>query len=33
VVRVGFAAMLDAQPDFSVIGIAADGNEAVRLSR
>ncbi len=33
VVRAGFAAMLDTQPDFSVIGTAADGNEAVRLSR
>ena len=30
VVRAGFAAMLDTQPDFSVLGTAADGAEAVR---
>ncbi len=33
VVRTGFAAMLDTQPDFSVIGTARDGGEAVRLGR
>jgi DNA-binding NarL/FixJ family response regulator len=33
VVRAGFAALLDTQPDFTVIGMACDGNEAVRLSR
>ncbi|MGI8447294.1 MAG: response regulator [Streptosporangiaceae bacterium] len=33
VVRTGFAAMLDTQPDFSVIGTARDGAEAVRLGR
>jgi DNA-binding NarL/FixJ family response regulator len=33
VVRTGFAAMLDTQPDFSVIGTARDGTEAVRLCR
>ena len=31
VVRTGFAALLDTQPDFSVIGTARDGAEAVRL--
>jgi DNA-binding NarL/FixJ family response regulator len=31
VVRTGFAALLDTQPDFSVIGTARDGTEAVRL--
>jgi DNA-binding NarL/FixJ family response regulator len=30
VVRAGFAAILDTQPDFTVLGIAADGAEAVR---
>ena len=30
VVRAGFAAMLDTQPDFTVLGTAADGAEAVR---
>jgi DNA-binding NarL/FixJ family response regulator len=33
VVRTGFAAMLDTQPDFSVVGIAGDGTEAVRICR
>jgi DNA-binding NarL/FixJ family response regulator len=31
VVRVGFGALLDTQPDFTVVGTAADGVEAVRL--
>jgi DNA-binding NarL/FixJ family response regulator len=30
VVRAGFAALLDTQPDFTVLGTAADGVEAVR---
>jgi DNA-binding NarL/FixJ family response regulator len=30
VVRAGFAAMLDTQPDFTVLGTAADGADAVR---
>ncbi len=33
VVRAGFAALLDTQPDFTVVGTAADGAEAVRLGR
>jgi DNA-binding NarL/FixJ family response regulator len=33
VVRAGFAALLDTQPDFTVVGTACDGAEAVRLSR
>jgi DNA-binding NarL/FixJ family response regulator len=33
VVRTGFAALLDTQPDFTVIGTACDGAEAVRISR
>jgi DNA-binding NarL/FixJ family response regulator len=33
VVRTGFAALLNTQPDFTVAGTAADGAEAVRLSR
>jgi DNA-binding NarL/FixJ family response regulator len=33
VVRAGFAAMLDTQPDFTVLGTAADGTEAVRVCR
>jgi DNA-binding NarL/FixJ family response regulator len=33
VVRTGFAALLDTQPDFSVVGTARDGAEAVRLGR
>ncbi|HWB36081.1 MAG TPA: response regulator transcription factor [Rugosimonospora sp.] len=31
VVRSGFAGLLDTQPDFRVVGTAADGAEAVRL--
>jgi DNA-binding NarL/FixJ family response regulator len=33
VVRAGFAALLDTQADFTVLGTAADGTEAVRLCR
>jgi DNA-binding NarL/FixJ family response regulator len=33
VVRAGFAALLDTQPDFTVLGTAADGAEAVRICR
>ncbi len=33
VVRTGFAALLDTQPDFTVVGTACDGAEAVRISR
>jgi DNA-binding NarL/FixJ family response regulator len=33
VVRAGFAALLDTQPDFTIIATASDGNEAVRASR
>ena len=33
VVRAGFAALLDTQPDFTVVGTACDGAEAVRLAR
>jgi DNA-binding NarL/FixJ family response regulator len=33
VVRTGFAALLDTQPDFTVVGTASDGAEAVLLSR
>ena len=33
VVRVGFAALLDTQPDFTVVGTARDGIEAVALGR
>ena len=33
VVRAGFAALLDTQPDFTVLGIASDGDEAVRVCR
>jgi DNA-binding NarL/FixJ family response regulator len=33
VVRAGFAALLDTQPDFSVLGTATDGAEAVRVCR
>jgi DNA-binding NarL/FixJ family response regulator len=33
VVRGGFAALLDTQPDFTVVGTASDGNEAIRASR
>jgi DNA-binding NarL/FixJ family response regulator len=32
-VRAGFAAMLDTQPDFTVVGTASDGMEAVRAGR
>jgi len=32
-VRQGFAALLDAQPDFSVVGQASNGAEAVTLAR
>jgi DNA-binding NarL/FixJ family response regulator len=33
VVRAGFAALLESQPDFAVLGTAADGAEAVRACR
>jgi len=33
VVRAGFAALLDTQPDFAVVGSAADGAEAIRVCR
>ena len=33
VVRAGFAALLDTQPDFTVVASATDGAEAVLLSR
>jgi DNA-binding NarL/FixJ family response regulator len=33
VVRAGFAALLDTQPDFTVLGTAADGAEAVQACR
>jgi DNA-binding NarL/FixJ family response regulator len=33
VVRAGFAALLDTQPDFTVVGTAADGAEAIRVCR
>ena len=33
VVRSGFAALLGTQPDFTVVGTASDGAEAVRISR
>jgi len=33
VVRIGFTAMLDAQPDMSVVGAAQDGRQAVSLAR
>ncbi|MHA6762600.1 response regulator [Streptacidiphilus sp. PAMC 29251] len=33
VVRAGFAALLDTQPDFTVLGTARDGAEAVRVCR
>ena len=33
VVRMGFTAMLDSQPDMSVIGTAQDGQQAVRMAR
>jgi DNA-binding NarL/FixJ family response regulator len=33
VVRAGFAALLDTQPDFTVVGTASDGAQAVRMTR
>jgi DNA-binding NarL/FixJ family response regulator len=33
VVRAGFAALLGTQPDFRVVGTAADGAEAIRVCR
>ena len=33
VVRAGFAALLGTEPDFTVVGTACDGTEAVRLCR
>ena len=33
VVRTGFAALLGTQPDFTVVGTACDGTEAVRIGR
>ncbi len=33
VVRTGFAALLDTQPDFTVVGTACDGLQAVRIGR
>jgi len=33
VVRTGFAGLLATQPDFTVVGTAADGAQAVRLAR
>ena len=33
VVRAGFAALLNTQPDFTVLGTASDGAKAVRISR
>ena len=33
IVRAGFAALLDTQSDFNVVGTAADGEAAVRLCR
>ena len=33
VVRAGFAALLDTQPDFTVLGTASDGAEAVQIIR
>ena len=33
VVRSGYAALLDTQPDFDVVGTARDGAEAVRICR
>lgn len=32
IVRLGFQALLDSQPDISVVATAADGSEAVRLA-
>jgi len=33
VVRAGFATLLDTQPDFTVLGTASDGAQAVQISR
>jgi DNA-binding NarL/FixJ family response regulator len=33
VVREGFAALLQSQPDFTVVGTASDGDEATRICR
>ena len=33
VVRAGFASLIDTQPDFTVLGTASDGTEAVQLCR
>jgi DNA-binding NarL/FixJ family response regulator len=33
VVRAGFAALLDTQPDFTIIATASDGNGAISMSR
>ncbi len=33
VVRMGFTAMLDSQPDMTVVGTAADGGQAIRMAR
>ncbi|TQM79766.1 LuxR family two component transcriptional regulator [Saccharothrix saharensis] len=33
VIRAGYAALLDTQPDFTVVGTASDGDEAVRACR
>jgi DNA-binding NarL/FixJ family response regulator len=33
VVRSGFAALLETQPDFEVVGVAGDGNAAIKLCR
>lgn len=33
VIRTGFAALLDTQPDFTVIGTASDGAEAIEICR
>jgi DNA-binding NarL/FixJ family response regulator len=33
VVRAGFGSLLDTQPDFTVVGSAADGAEAIRVCR
>jgi len=33
IVRTGFAALLDTQPDFTVLGTACDGAEAVQICR
>ncbi|WP_033440245.1 response regulator [Saccharothrix sp. NRRL B-16314] len=33
VIRAGYASLLDTEPDFTVVGVASDGREAVRLCR